>query len=98
MPMLDGWTCRLRRDVAGPQVIGVKSVIAHKDHCRAFIDQAEQCAEHRVMIAVGIGNDVLVKGEVLLCHPRQLRRMITHEGMAEMIDAAIINRSEIPGL
>ena len=50
------------------------------------------------MIAIGVGNNILVDRKILLAHPGQPRRVVAHEGVLEMVDSAVINRGEIPGL
>ena len=43
-------------------------------------------------------HDVLVHGEVFLLNPLQLWRVIRHEGMGEVVDSIVIDRSKIPRL
>src|SRR3954447_15962272 len=39
---------------------------------------------------------ILVHGVVILGNPLQLRRVIRHEGMGEVVDAVVIDGTEIP--
>ena len=96
--MLDGGAGGFDGNVTGPEMIRMKTVIAHQDHVRLVIGEFQQSAQHRVMVAVGVCDDVLKDCEILLGDPGQPRGMIPHEGVAEMVNATVINRGEIPRL
>ena len=76
----------------------MKPVIAHQNDGCVIVGKLQQRAEHRVMVPVGIGNYVLIRVELRLGYPGQPRRVITHEGVAEMVDAAVIEGRKIPRL
>src|ERR1044071_174881 len=98
MAVLDSGSGSFSRDVTWPEMVRMKSVVTHENDSGILVCQLEQGAQHGVMITVAIGDDVLVNGKILFGHGGRLGGRVPHEGMPEVIDAAIINGCKIPGL
>ena len=87
---------RLVGHALGSQMIGMKAVVADQEHGRLGPGQLQEPAEHQVVVAVGSLDHVLVKFEVVLLHPVEPRRVILHEGVAEVVDGVVVDSRKIP--
>jgi hypothetical protein len=79
-------------------MVRVESVVTHENHGGVLIREGQQRPQHGIVVAIGIVDHVLINRKVLLRDPWQTRRMPAHEGVPEVVDAAVINRREIPRL
>ena len=77
-------------------MIGMEAVVADQEHGRLGPGQLQEPAEHQVVVAVGPLDHVLVKIEVVFLHPVEPRRVILHEGVAEVVDGVVVDRRKIP--
>ena len=73
-------------------------MVGAEDDCRIGPGEIEQSLEHHVVETVSTFYDILINGEVFVLYPLQLRRVVGHEGVREMIDPVVIDRGEIPWL
>ena len=73
-------------------------MVGAKDHRRLRSGQLDQAFQHHVVKAVRALNDIFVQREILVFDPGQLRRVVCHKGVREMIDAIVIDGGEIPRL
>ena len=98
LPMPDRRACGFPRCAVRALRAGFEAVVGAKDNRRLRTGQLEQALQHHVVKAVRALNDIFVEREILVFDPGQLRRVICHEGVREMIDAIVIDGGEIPRL
>ena len=87
---------RLVGHALGSQMIGMEAVVADQDHGRLGPGQLQESAEHQIVVAVSPLDHVLVEFEVVFLHPVEPRRVILHEGVAEVVDGVVVDRRKIP--
>ena len=95
--MLDGGSGRFLWDAQRAQVIRMEAVIGDDQN----VVSGPASSSRRASSIPGSGNrlrPLLIKLELVLRHGSNLRRMKVHEGVAEMIDAGVKYRQEIPRL
>ena len=82
----------------GPLRTGFEAVIGTQQHDRFRTGELNQPLQHHIVKAIRAFHDIFVEIELFLIDPVELRRMIRHESVREMIDAIEVNRREIPRL
>ena len=98
LAVLGGRAGGLARDVAQAQVIRVEAVVGHQDDGGILTGQIEQGAEHGVVIEVAHFHAVVEDLEIPVANLRPLRRVVFHEGVAEVVDGVVVNAHQVPGL
>ena len=97
-PVLVGGTRRFVGQILRSQVVRVETMI-RDDHDRGVIArELDHRAEHHVVKLVCAVHHVLVSLVVVGRDPVETGRVVLHESMAEVIDAVVVHRHEIPGL
>ena len=96
--MLRGGAGGLARDVAQAQVVRVETVVGHQDHGGVLAGQIEQAAEHGVVKNIAHFHAVVEDPEIPVAHLRPLRRVVLHEGVAEVVDGIVVNAHQVPRL
>ena len=85
-------------DVTQAQVVRVEAVVGHEDDGGVLTGEREQGAEHGIVIEVAHFHAVVEDLVVPVVHLRPLRRVVFHEGVAEVVDGVVVNAHQVPGL
>ena len=96
--MLDSWASRFAWDSGWTQMIGMETVVRHKNDCSIVARESEKRAKHHVVVAVSSLQAVLENAEVPVVDVILFRRVIPHEGVAEVVNRVVINSHKVPWL
>ena len=90
-----GW---FSRDIAQAQVVRVEAVVRHEDDGGVLPGQVQQGAEHGVVVKVAHFHAVVEDAVIPVIHLRPLRRVVSHEGVPEVVDGIVVNAHQVPRL
>ena len=76
----------------------METVIADYHDGAIWTGEGEHPAEHQVMIAIGVGDDIPINSGIGHAAARRFAGMIAHEAVGEVIDGGVVDGGEIPGL
>src|SRR5207244_11380221 len=94
LTMLDGWASRFAWDSGWTQMIGMETVVGHKNDGRIVSRELEKRAKHHVVVAVSSFQAVVENTEIPVVDVILFGRVIPHEGVAEVVDRIVINSHE----
>src|SRR5205823_64144 len=79
LTMLDSWASRFAWDSGWPQMIGMETVVRHKNDGDIVSRELEKRGQHQVVVAVSSFQAVLENAEVPVVDVILFRRVIPHE-------------------
>ena len=81
---------------AGTTCAALEAVIGYDQDMRAGTSQRDEPAEHLVVKSIQVVHDVAIPRKLPLRDFRQARRVEAHELVADLVDALIIDGTEVP--